>query len=115
MKKRRIVLASILKPVNETRMFEKLGTTLGDTGEYDVFIIGAAPTLKTVYPNISFLNHPTFSRLSLRRLIEPWAILRKLIKVKPDVVIICTHELLLIASLYKLIASTKIIYDIQEN
>src|SRR6478609_7997230 len=115
MKKRRIVLASILKPVNETRMFEKMGTTLANTGDYEVFIIGAQETIKTVYPNINFLDHHSFSRLSLRRLIEPWTILRKLIKVKPEVVIICTHELLLIASLYKLISHAKIIYDVQEN
>ncbi len=37
MKKRRIVLASILKPIDDTRMFEKLGTSLSTIKDYEVF------------------------------------------------------------------------------
>jgi hypothetical protein len=36
------VLTSILKPVDDTRMFEKFGVSLGQTNKYDVNIIGFA-------------------------------------------------------------------------
>jgi len=115
MKKRRIVLASILKPVDETRMFEKLGITLADTGKFDVFILGAHSAQKTVYAGIQFLSFPPFQRLSLHRVAAPWKVLRKLIQIKPDLIIICTHELLLITLVYRMLFKSKVIYDIQEN
>lgn len=40
MKKRRIVLASILKPVDDTRMTEKLGATLAQVEGNEVYVIG---------------------------------------------------------------------------
>src|SRR6478609_12121995 len=110
MKKRRIVLASILKPVNETRMFEKMGTTLANTGDYEVFIIGSPETVKTEYPNIRFSELSYFPRISLKRLIAPWKVFRKLQSIKPELVIIGTHELLVVAMLYRLTSSAKIIY-----
>ncbi len=39
-KKRRIVLASILKPVDDTRMYEKMGCTLWQNGDNEVTVIG---------------------------------------------------------------------------
>ena len=38
-KKRRIVLASVLKPANEPRMFDKIGISLAN--EFEVYCIGA--------------------------------------------------------------------------
>jgi len=39
MKKQRIVLASVLKPVDDTRMFEKIGKSLSRNPDYEIFII----------------------------------------------------------------------------
>ena len=57
-----ISIISILKPVNDTRMFEKFGLSLGQTNKYDVNIIGfKSKKIKKIkdvrfYPIFSFWN-----------------------------------------------------------
>ncbi len=116
MKKRRIVLASVLKPVDDTRMFEKLGSSLAASGIYDLLIIGY-PSRKTVElpQNITLSPLTPFKRISLQRLMAPFKIAIKAIQVKPNVLIVNTHELLIVGVLNKILFGTKIIYDIQEN
>ena len=53
-KKRRIVLASVLKPVNDPRMFEKMGQSL--SAQYEVHIIGDSDVMASGNPSIIF--HP---------------------------------------------------------
>ncbi len=114
--KKRILLASVLKPIADTRMFEKLGKSLSATGIYDVFIIGfPAKKDPTNTTNIHFLPLQHFKRLSFRRLWAPLTVLKKILKVKPDILIVNTHELLLVATLNRILFGTKIVYDIQEN
>jgi glycosyltransferase involved in cell wall biosynthesis len=114
--KKRILLASVLKPIDDTRMFEKLGKSLSATGIYDVFIIGfPAKKNPTNTTNIHFLPLQHFKRLSFRRLWAPLTVLKKILKVKPDILIVNTHELLLVATLNRILFGTKIVYDIQEN
>ncbi len=115
MKKKTIVLASLLKPVDDTRMFEKFGISLSDSGGYDVVIIGYPSSIKPAYPNISFVPLGTFKRISLDRLLAPLKVLAKTYKVKHDILIVNTHELLIVALLNRIIFGSKIIYDIQEN
>jgi hypothetical protein len=114
-KKRRIVLASVLKPVDETRMLEKLGVTLSDSGEYEVTIIGYPSTSRTSHPTIRFNPLPAFTRLSFKRLLIPWIIFKKINQVKPELIIINTPELLLVAILNRIFFGRKIIYDVLEN
>jgi glycosyltransferase involved in cell wall biosynthesis len=113
-KKRRIVLASVLKPVDDTRMFEKFGLTLAK--DYEVHIIGKASTKRNDGAN-PIIQHSLgeFPRISLKRLLTPWKVFLLSLKVKPDIIIITTHELLLPAVLLKLVRKTKVIYDVQEN
>ncbi|HMG93880.1 MAG TPA: hypothetical protein VK589_27665 [Chryseolinea sp.] len=115
-KKRRIVLASVLKPANEPRMFEKIGMSLSK--KFDVYCIGAPLTSKNnekSYPSPKVLELPSAERLSLSRLFMPFNVLVKVIRLKPSVVIICTHELIFISLIAKLLTGCKILYDIQEN
>lgn len=116
MKKRRIVLASILKPIDDTRMFEKLGGSLIKVKDYEVFIIG--------YPTVTSLNQDqpirllplkSFKRMSPRRLLAPWQVMNLVREVKPELLIVNTHELLLISLLNRILFGVKIIYDIREN
>ena len=95
-KKRRIVLASVLKPVDDTRMYEKIGVSLADRGNYEVYIIGY-PSLHRYIESTSihFLPLKPFQRLSLQRLLAPFKILKKTIQVQPDLLIVNTHELLI--------------------
>ncbi len=110
-----IVLTSILKPVNDTRMFEKFGLSLGQTNKYDVNIIGFASKNIKKIDNVYFYPLFNFKRTSPLRLLAPWKILFLLFKVKPSVIILNTPETLYVILLYKLLTGCKIVYDVQEN
>ncbi|MBS1559731.1 MAG: glycosyltransferase [Bacteroidetes bacterium] len=113
-KKRRIVLASVLKPADEPRMYERMGQSLADNG-YEVFIVGSTPSSDWATNGILFLAHQMPSRLSLQRIILRYKILKKIFKVRPEILIVTTHELLGAAILYRLLTGKKIIYDVQED
>jgi hypothetical protein len=42
MKKTKVVIASILKPIDDSRMYEKFGLSLEQANEYEINIIGFA-------------------------------------------------------------------------
>ncbi|MEO1051845.1 MAG: glycosyltransferase [Bacteroidota bacterium] len=115
MSMRRIVIASILKPVNDTRAFEKLGASLSKTNKYEVNIIGFATKKLPNYPNVRFHTDYHFNRLSWQRLFAGLKFLKRLRSLRPSYIVITTHELIIPALFYKLFHSTILIYDIQEN
>lgn len=109
-----VVIASILKPVDDSRMYEKIGLTLADSGKYNVHIIGLA----SASANLSGVTaHPLkpFRRISIARLLAPWRILLLTLRLRPHIFIVTTHELLWLALLVKLIRGSRLIYDVQEN
>ncbi|HEX6889150.1 MAG TPA: hypothetical protein VF141_00600 [Chryseolinea sp.] len=115
-KKRRIVLASVLKPVTEPRMFDKIGVSLSK--RFEVYCIGAPKASNSSdrsLANPKVLELPKVRRLSLSRVLIPFQVLRHVIKIKPSVLIICTHELISISLVAKLLTGCKVLYDIQEN
>ncbi|MBL0744200.1 hypothetical protein [Chryseolinea lacunae] len=111
-KKRRIVLASVLKPVNDTRMFEKLGCSLATV--YDVHILGTAANTP-ISQGVTMHGHAPFRRMSLQRFGRVFAVMRKAWRLSPDVFMVCTHELLWAAVVVKLFTGCKVVYDVQEN
>jgi hypothetical protein len=113
-KKKKIVIASVLKPVDETRMYGKMATSLASRG-HEVHVYGSSATQVSQHSTITLHDHSLEKRLSIQRLIIPWHLLRKWFTVKPAILIICTHELLMVALIYKLLKPVKLIYDIQEN
>jgi glycosyltransferase involved in cell wall biosynthesis len=114
-KKQTIVIASVLKPVDDTRAFEKMATSLASHGQ-QVFIIGyPGKTTDSGHPLIQFLPLATFKRLSFARVMATLWAARKIHQVKPDVLIVNTHELLIVAILNRILFGTKILYDVQEN
>lgn len=112
--KKRVVLASVLKPVDDTRMLEKIGGTLVSEG-FEVFIIGYPSSGQIQSPGISTIPLSRFKRTSLKRLLIPWFIFKKINELKPHSVIINTPELLFISLLGKVFTGRKIVYDILEN
>jgi glycosyltransferase involved in cell wall biosynthesis len=114
MKKRSIVIASILKPLTDSRMLEKMGRSLA-THDRQVHIIGFGKSLPPSEPNIEFHSLDFFNRISFTRLVAPFKVLRLLIKLKPGTIIINTHELLFVSGWFGLITRTPVIYDIREN
>jgi hypothetical protein len=113
-KKQRIVIASVLKPVDDTRMFEKIGMSLHSTGQYKIHILGYKGDSDPP-PGLYFHAHERFARISFKRLLVPWKILNKIITIRPKLIIITTHELLWISMLAKMIVGSKVVYDVQEN
>jgi hypothetical protein len=112
--KKRIVLASVLKPVDDTRMLEKIGATLASEG-FEVFLIGYPSTDSGHMPGITLLPLPRFHRISFKRLLIPWIVFKKINQVRPQIIVINTPELLLITLLNKILFRRKVVYDILEN
>ncbi|HRH35526.1 MAG TPA: hypothetical protein PKY12_10720 [Catalimonadaceae bacterium] len=114
----RIVLAQILKPSSETRIFEKLGITLAENAFLDIQIWGSdlfTSNPSTYLPNIRAL--PVFSQKKglsnrIRNLGQFWNLLQKS---EPDVIICSSPDLVLIALIYRLFRFSFIILDLQEN
>jgi glycosyltransferase involved in cell wall biosynthesis len=112
-KKRRIVLASVLKPVNDPRMFEKMGQSLSP--HYEVHIIGTNSKTDSIHDNIIFHPLAPYARLSLDRLLAPLRILKKILYLKPALLVICTHELLWVVLIAKIFLHCPVVYDVREN
>lgn len=115
MSKKVIVILSVLKPVDDTRNFEKIATSISNTNKYDINIIGFCTKIIPTKTNITF--HPIFKfgRLSIKRLLAPVKTFQFLVKLKPQLVIATCAELLIVISIYKIIFGCKFIYDVQEN
>ncbi len=112
----RIVIASVLKPLYEPRMYEKIGISLSEIPNTEVHVIGHGKEDKNHGTAITAHGLGSFPRLTLSRLFAPWKVFFMVLKLKPQVLIACTHELLLPFALYKLLKpSTKLVYDLQEN
>lgn len=112
---KQIVIGSVLKPVDDVRHFHKLAVSLAKTNKYGFNIIGFDS--KNTDPPKNVFFHPVFrfSRLSPSRLLAPLRFLRQMIKVKPQLVIVNSPELLIITVLYKILFGGRLVYDVQEN
>ncbi|WP_439882349.1 glycosyltransferase [Pontibacter sp. MBLB2868] len=116
MSEKRILLASLLKPVNDTRLYEKLALSLSKLADTQLAICGfRAPIPANVPGNISFYPLFFFYRLSLDRIRAQYKFYRFLLKIKPQVIIVATHELLLPCYQYSKKHPVRLIYDVQEN
>ncbi len=113
-KLKRIVLASVLKPLDDPRMFEKFARTLAR--HYEVHIIGYNSGLpQGAARNIYFHPLPRFPKNNLRRLWLHGFILKKILSVKPHLLVVHAVELLPVAVLYKLRFFRPVVYDVREN
>ncbi len=115
MKRKSIVIASVLKTVTDTRMYEKFALSISQTKQYEVKIIGFYVKNLPNDSSIKFYPSKPFNRLSLKRIFRPYFFLLALIRLSPDKIIITTHELLLTASIYRLFTNCQLYYDVQEN
>jgi glycosyltransferase involved in cell wall biosynthesis len=113
-KKKRIVIASALKPADDVRAFRKMGLTLASEG-HEVYLIGMPASTTVTPPNIRFMELTPFHRLHWKRMLVAFKVLKILAKVKPQLLIVNTHELLFVTFLNRIFFGVKIIYDIQEN
>jgi len=112
-----IVIASVLKPVYEPRMYEKIAITLSKNQGAIIHVVGYGAVDQTMHAaSVQAHRLGYFKRLSLKRLLASWRVLRLLFQLKPTVAIACTHELLIPFVGYKILhPSVKLVYDLQEN
>jgi glycogen(starch) synthase len=116
-----VLLASVLKPVDDTRMRGKFAETLRARPGTEVHVAGRGPRLAAGQqvgkaPNIS--QHPIFhgTRLSLERLAAQRRYWRLLQQLRPDIVVAHAPELLPLTLLWQALGrGRKFLYDIREN
>ncbi|WP_420578163.1 hypothetical protein [Ekhidna sp.] len=113
--KKKIVIASVLKPIDDVRAFWKLSQSIAKTNKYEVNIIGNDTKKEPYFENVNFHAHRILRTQWIKRWIVRLKILFKIISLKPSILIITTHELIIIAFLSKMITGCKVVYDVQEN
>lgn len=114
-KKTKIVIASVLKPVDDVRNYEKVACSLAKEEMYELFMMGTIGTKNDYDSTIHLLPWPPFQRLSIARFLIQFRYFFQLKKVRPQLVIITTHELLLTSVFYRLFFKTTLVYDVQED
>jgi hypothetical protein len=110
-----LAIISVLKPLEDSRHFEKMALSIGQTNKYEINIIGFGSKKISTQPNIHFYPLGKFGRLHPRRWLARVKTLLILLKLKPKVIIANTHELLMVMIVNKILFGAKIIYDVQEN
>ncbi|WP_250631334.1 glycosyltransferase [Rhodoflexus caldus] len=111
---RKVLIASLLKPVDDVRGFERFALSLAP--DFEVFMVGA-PSLSPLpkIPNIHFLPYDFFPRRFMQRLRASLIFYRQLRQIKPDVLIVQSPDLLPFAVFYSLFRNCRLIYDVREN
>lgn len=115
-----VLLASVLKPVDDTRMREKLAETFLACPTLHVHVAGRGmgDDLDSDFVSSRVTHHPIFwgSRLSLDRLRAQWRYWRLLQVLRPVLVVVHAPELLSLTLLWQALGrGRQFIYDIQEN
>ncbi|MFY0688656.1 MAG: hypothetical protein JXQ90_15895 [Cyclobacteriaceae bacterium] len=111
-----IAIVSILKPVNEVRMYERFAQSLAKTNKYKTNIIGIPSKSQSHDENlIEFFTITNSNRDVSIRLFNLFQVFIILNKIKPDLIIITSPELILPLLLLRIFKRAKIIYDIQED
>ncbi|WP_339926061.1 glycosyltransferase [uncultured Cyclobacterium sp.] len=114
-KKVPLIIASVLKPLDDSRMLYKLGFSIRETNKYDLNIIGFSTKKTPKVKNIRLIEIFSGPRTHPARLLVPFKFLKQLFKIKPAIVIVTTFELLPVATIGKWLLSYRLIYDVQEN
>jgi len=96
-------------------MYEKLGLSLAQTNKYEINIIGFSIKKNIFQTNVKTYPIFNFSRLGIARLVQPIRYLNILLKVKPKIVIVNSHDFLLVTTFYSILTGAVFIYDLQEN
>ncbi len=113
---KKIAFASVLKPVQDTRMWQKMGRSALASGRYEVLVVGAGAAPASGPKGASF--YPIFggSRLGIWRYFVSLKYAQFLWSHRPDIQVVCSPELLFVACLYRgLFRSSRLVYDVREN
>lgn len=115
-KRKGIFLCSVLKPIDEPRMWSRMVKSIRKATDEPIYLFGQQPNKElTGINNLTCYAQTNFKRLSIIRVFSSYLLFKKLLKVKPNIIILNTHELLIVTCFYRILFGGKIIYDIQEN
>ncbi len=95
-------------------MTEKMGQTIAASGQSDVTVIGYGCSHVST-PGLTGVPLGQFQRLGFSRWLARWRVYGLASRLRPQVLIFSTHELIFPAILLKVIYGTRIIYDVREN
>jgi len=119
---RPVVLASVLKPVDDTRMRGKFATTILQRPDLRVHVVGRDPggdlQPALVQPRVTHNRILRSSRLSLGRLAAQWRYwhLLRALRPAPALVVVHAPELLPLTLLWQHLGrGRQFVYDIREN
>ncbi|MCR9016688.1 glycosyltransferase [Aquiflexum gelatinilyticum] len=115
MSQTQIVIASVLKPLKDPRLYYRFAISMRETNKYLINIIGFSIKKETDEKNIRFHSIFSKNRNDFSRAVLGLRLIKILIQVKPKLVIITTFELLPAALLGKLFFRYNLVYDIREN
>lgn len=116
MPKENIAFISLLKPVDDIRSYHKLALSLLKVTQAPLHLIGyPSQSLPTPPDQISFHSFSPFRRLSWKRLWAPKEVFEILFRLKPQLIVVNSPELLLVTVFCKILFGSRIVYDIQEN
>ncbi|WP_078011001.1 glycosyltransferase family 4 protein [Hymenobacter sp. CRA2] len=107
-------MASVLKPVDDTRMFEKFGRTLADAG-YRVAVAGRGTAQASQASGITQRVLFQGQRLGLDRLAAQGRYWRLLRQAQPALVVVHAPELLPLTLLWHRLTGRPFLYDVREN
>lgn len=110
-----VVIASVLKPLNDSRVLYKLAFSLRETNKYGLNIIGFSSKKTPKHENIRFISVFSKNRKHLIRIFAPFKMLWALFRIRPSLLIVTTYELLPAAAFGKILLGYKLVYDVQEN
>ncbi len=108
--KKKVLLASVLKPLDDPRMAGKFAASLA--GSFEAVLLGQPGQVPDGC--IAVAVKP-FGRLSWRRFAFPFRFLLTLMGLRPSLAVVHAVELLPFAALYCLLSGCKLVYDVQEN
>lgn len=113
----RVLLAQTQKPPTENRIFHKLGKSLAEIPGFKVEILGSNLHDEGSEKSDQISLKPIFAhkfgwRQALNRWLRFWT---QLSLSNPDIVIICSPDLLPVGLLYKWLFGKILIWDMQEN
>ena len=110
-----ILIASSLKPTQDTRAWGKLGISLRETNRYALNIIGFSSKKEENLSNATFYSSFAKPGFALSRVVSMLRLVQILVRVRPKILICCTYEFLPVASFFKNIIGYRLVYDVQEN
>lgn len=115
----KIVLASILKPLEDVRLYQKIGKSLlKHLPKAELVICAYHPSNKPLpldTERVKFKRLFGKSRLHIARLGVNARLMAKVFSIRPDYLVIATWELIPAAILLRLFLGVSVVYDVQEN